>query len=392
VNRHLTNKELAVYIARTAGERSRSGIAGHLSGCDRCRSRHEKILAATAPRYSSLRASDAAKIRIMRSRDKLAEDETALAPKGLRSILALHPRAVLAASLAVVTIFVVTAALLFLPPAVEKRPFLTAAQADSGVIVNGHPAGDRDRIFEQSSIRVPDKTMARMEYGPGFSITLIGPAVLSIDRLMPPGPSTPVELECTLTQGILVSANKESTKKTVSYVYNTPGARVEPMGTEFLLQSAGDSTLVLMKTGSVSVKPARSAESVSVSAGSRCVVSEKAEISKAMPEDLKIFSSMEQLRDGAFEGQLMKPEPLEKEKKLKQSIREGRPADRKKIRDDIVQGPQLESPGDRDKSSRRDKIENPARPGMREQERINKNKKQIREAQKATRQKRRASR
>ncbi len=395
MKRHITNRELARYIAGAMSNRKRTSVAEHLTQCDRCRARHEKMLAVIAPRYFSLRASDAAKVRVMRSRDKLAEGEDAYAPGGIRSILSLHPRAFIAASLALVTAVAVTAALLLRPPAGEARLHLAAVIADAGVTINDHPVRDRDKVFEQSAIILPDKTTMRLEYGRGFSITLIGPAIFSIDRLMSRGPSEPVVVECTLAQGLLVSAS-DGTGKKVAYTYNTPDARVEPVGTEFLLQSAGGTTLVVMKTGSVRVKPERSAESVAVSSGNRCMVAEKTEISKADPEDLKIFGSMEQLRAGAFGHRLLKPEPLGKDTELEHKRFKGRLIDHKQIHGNSKRKLQLETPDNRDKergkSLRRDKIISPVKPGMREKDRINKNKKLIRNAQKAIRQKRRTSR
>ena len=123
---HVTNKELGRYIAGTAKERQHGRIAEHLAACGRCRARHDKMTAAIAPRYSMLRASDAARVRVLRSRDRLAEDETASAPAGIRSLLSLHPRAALAGSLALAATVVTAAVLLFRPPAEEARPHLAA--------------------------------------------------------------------------------------------------------------------------------------------------------------------------------------------------------------------------------------------------------------------------
>ena len=389
VKSHITNKELGRYIAGTVKERQRGRIAEHLSECGQCRSRHGKMLAAIAPRYNMLRASDAAKVRVLRSRDRLAEDEAAYTPAGIRSLLSLHPRAVLAGSLALVAACVTAAVLLFRPPVEEVRPHLAAVRVDDGVTINDRRLAERTRVFEGSTITLPDRTSARLEYGRGFSITLIGPALFTVDRLMSRRDSEPVELECSLRQGILVSASDGAGRK-VAYAYATPGARIEPTGTEFLLQSAGGATLVVMKTGSVSVKPVTSAESVPVAAGSRCLVKDRVDVSKASPDDMKIFSSMDQLRDGAFKRQLLKPEPLETEKNPKQTLRTLRPKDRDKAGGSTMGRSPQDIPGDPSRTSRRDAITGTAKPATRDQERINKNKKLIREARQAIRQKRRA--
>ncbi len=387
VKSHISHKALARYIAGTVKERHRGRIAEHLAECGRCRSRHGKMIAAIAPRYSMLRASEAAKVRVLRSRDRLAEDETARTPSGLRSLLPQHPRAVLAGSLALAAAVVAAAVLLFRPPVEEVRPYLAAANVDGGVVINDRPLIDRERVFEGSAITLPEKTSARLEYGRGFSITLIGPALFTVDRLMSRGDSEPVELECSLRQGILVSDSGGT--RTVAYAYNTPGARIEPTGTEFLLQSAGGATLVVMKTGSVTVKHGASAERVTVAAGSRCMVKEKADVSKASPEDLKIFDSMDNLRDGAFERQILKPEPLVKDNNLKQPLRTPRPVVRERTGDNAMGRIQPDAPSDGNRTARRDTVTGPSKTGSREQERINKNKKLLREARQAIRQKRR---
>ena len=374
-------------MAGTLGDRAQESIAGHLADCGHCRARRDTMLAATAPRYRTLRASDAAKIRVMRSWDRLAEDESAYAPRGIRSLIALHPRNVIAASLAIAAAIVATATLLFRAPTVQERPFLTAVRADEGIMVNGHAAAKGTRIFDSSDISLPDRAMMRLEYGSGFAITLFGPADFSINSLGSEGQSGHTDLEGTLSRGILVSAS--SGQSSIAYAYNTPNARIEPSGTEFLLQSAGGSTLVLMKTGSVSVKYAQAAERVTVTAGERCEVSDKTRIIKAAPQDLKIFGSLEQLRIGEFTPQLLKPD---KEMPLR-GLQNRRDRD---TRNTIRQEPPREKPGisgtDREKAVRRNANEAPVKPGLGERERINKNRQTIRETRRAIRQQRRSAR
>ena len=113
-------------------------------------------------------------------------------------------------------------------------------------------------------------------------------------------------------------------------------------------------------------------------------------VSRAAPEDLKIFSSMEQLRDGAFEGRLLKPDPLEKDSIPKRKLRALRPEGGEKTGGIIMGRSKPEVPGDGTRTVRRDSITGPAKQGTREQERISKNKQLLREARQAIRQKRRA--
>ncbi len=387
MQRHISNKDLAALLAGTASDRSRSRSAGHLAQCGRCRARHDKLLAAMAPRYRDLRASDHARIRVMRSWEELSRHESSPAPSRIRSFLALHPRTAIAASLALAASIAVISVLLIQAPEEKPRPYLSAVQADSGVTIDGRYHGEKARLYGGSTVNLPDKTMARLIHGRNFSITLIGPAAFSIKRFSSGASSNRMDLECALVHGILISSGTGS----ISYAYTTPGARVEPVGTEFLLQSAGGKTLVIMKSGSVRVKPIQSVESVTVPAGSKCMVEKKAEIRKVDPEDLKIFKSPDQLRAGAFKRLLLNPRPMDREI----NFHGGPTTSPGKHRNDNNQGSLAVPEGtttERGNVFRRGPIDNPAKPGLREQGRINKQKRLIRETRKVIRQQRRTSR
>ncbi|MBP7738721.1 MAG: hypothetical protein KA369_22290 [Spirochaetes bacterium] len=387
MTRHISNRDLAALIAGTAGDRSRSRVSKHLEECVQCRARHDRILAAIAPRYRDLRASDAAWIRVIRSWEKLAREGSSPAPSRLRSFLAFHPRSVIAASLALAASVAVISVLLIRTPTEPPRPYLSAVQLDRGVTIDGKSPGELPRVYGGSAVSLPDKTMARLVHGRNFSITLIGPGAFSIRRFASGTSSNRMDIECALDQGMLISSSTGG----ISYSYTTPGARVEPVGTEFLLQSAGGKTLVVMKSGSVRVKPVQSAETVTVTAGNKCMVAEKAEIRKAEIEDLKIFGNIDQLRAGAFKQRLLNSKPIDREVKF----HGGPAADSGKSRSDNNQGT-LTAPDGENKNQRnmirRDSIDNPAKPGLKEQGRINKQKKVIRETRKAIRQQRRALR
>lgn len=385
--RHITNSELAGYMARLSGDREQNRIAEHLSRCGRCRARHDAIAAAMAPRYRSLRANDAVKARVMRSRNSIASEEIPHPTGGVLSMIALHPRAALAASIAAAAAIVAAVSLLIRTPADETRPHLLAARADAGVTVNAVPAGDRPVIFEKSRIVLPEHTVMRLEYGPAFSITLIGPADFFIDRLKSSGTDRPADLGCTLSQGILISAHGGAGKALV-YAYDTPGARIEPSGTEFLLQASGDATLVLVNSGAVRVKHRRSGEATAVPAGSRCAVSEKTEISKAAPEDLSMFGNIEKIRAGDFSQRLLKPVFRAKE------LTHTPPLDQGRAPAGIGQGAGHDDSGKVNNGRRKPRqpatIINPARPDLRERDGIKKT--IIRDTKRTLRQKRRASR
>jgi len=207
----------------------------------------------------------------------------------------------LAAAVAVALVY-------FLAPfATKPAPALVAESADPGVTVDGRPADRGTRVTESSALVLPDGAMTRLAYGRGFTMTLVGPCALTIDRLASRGTSGGTVMECTLEQGMLVSTNEGGS---LVYAYSTPGARVEPTGTEFLLQASGDSTLVIMKSGRAAVRSLRSGENGIVPAGSRCTVYGRVRIVPASPEDLKMVDDREGLRSGAFKRGLLPVLPL----------------------------------------------------------------------------------
>ncbi len=297
--KHITHKQLAGLIASTLSARSAGNAARHLEECSQCRALHERVVSATRPRYGSLAPGPEVKARIMRSWQDM-QGESKRGP-GLWAFMAGHPRALIAGSLAAIAAAITALLILTQPPAGIEPPSLTAALVEGSVIINGAPARLNYRARPGSALTLDDQAMVRLAHGPALSITLFGRGSFTIDRMRISGAPERLELECTLQEGILISR----TESTVSYTYNTPGARVEPRGTEFLLQASGMKTLVIMKQGSVTVKPADTVKAVDVSAGTRCVVDRTARIEPASPKDLEVFGSMERLRTGNFAPQLL---------------------------------------------------------------------------------------
>jgi hypothetical protein len=327
---HISNRSMAAYLAEAMDASTRERIGWHIAGCDRCRALHDNMASAISPRYRSLQPGSAVRARVMRTREELERGDGKPAPAGL--LHALNPRLLGAAALGLAAAIVVALAIFLSPPA-ETGPALVAVSVDPGVTVDGRPALRGARVYESGALVLPDNTMARFDCGHGFSMTLIGPCVMTIDRLSSRGPSGGAVMECSLEQGILVSASDGSGE--LSYSYNTPGARVEPAGTEFLLQASGERTLVVMNSGRVRVMPVRSGDTTVVPAGSRCLLDEKVGISPASVDDLKMVKDHEGLRAGSFARSLLPVLPLKgggrgerplKDKKKRGHFQSRRPA------------------------------------------------------------------
>ncbi len=214
MTRHISNKDLAARLAGTDTERSRSRVAEHMAQCDQCRARHDRMRAAMTSRYGALQASAAAKIRVMSSWEEMSRNESSPAPSRIRSFSVLHPRTAIAASLALAASIVLISVLLIRTPVDRPQPHLSAVQIDRGVTIDGRYPGEKARLYGGSVISLPEKTMVRLIHDRNYSITLIGPAVLSIKHFTPENAARPKDIECVLDHGILISTSTGS----ISYV------------------------------------------------------------------------------------------------------------------------------------------------------------------------------
>jgi hypothetical protein len=307
MKKHISNRNLAAYIAETMEGPARERIGGHIAGCGECCARLEKIKHAISPRYGSLRPGAAVRDRVMRTRDEM--ESGGMHQAGAGRIFRLKPRILVPAALGLAAAVALALVYFIAPPAPrpDTRPALVAEETGDGATIGEGPLLKGARVRESSVIVVPDNAAARLAYGEGFSLTLTGPSVMRIDRLSARDDAGGVRLECSLEQGLLVSRAEGGD---VSYSYTTPGAGVQPRGTEFLLQSSGEDTLVLMKSGAVRVRSTRTGEMAEVHAGSRCEVMERIRVSKATADEIKIIGRPEAMRAGARGLRLLPVLPL----------------------------------------------------------------------------------
>ena len=304
MHKHITNNQLAGFLSETLTPGKRERVLSHLELCADCRKRRDMLFAAISPRYGSVRVDAAIKSRVMRSLSEAVERDAMQGPAGIRGLLVRHPRIALAGSLAVIAAAIVLGFFLARVPYKTVRIALSARQADEGITINNKAPILHEGIYDASTVRVPHKAMARLTYGDSVSIILIGPCVFSIDRFILDEGTNKIRLDCTLPEGLIISAIEERARE-MQYTYKTPAARIDPLGTEFLLQAAGDSTLIVMKRGTVRVKPALSHEQVTVSAGNRCLITKQASISPAVPDDMKMFDDPNKLKSGVYAPRLL---------------------------------------------------------------------------------------
>lgn len=300
MNKHLTNKDLAAYLAETMKPLRRERFEGHIRSCAECRKKQERLAAAIAPRYQHVRLNDSLQERIVRSWREMRSGETPSGTKGFLDHIRRYPRAVLASSAAAVIIVIGT---ILYWPAGPRRIAMTAGVADMGITLNEKPLVPGMKIYDGGWIRVPDKAVTRIVHGSIASITLVNGSDLSIDSFVREKAGR-IVLKNSLHDGLLLSSI-HGNGETISYEYITPNARIESLGTEFLLQTTRGMSLVIMKKDSVRVTPRRSRESIVVHAGEKCIISDSARIIPATSEELAIFENIDALRKGTYDHLLL---------------------------------------------------------------------------------------
>ena len=218
----------------------------------------------------------------------------------------MHPRASLATASGFV-IAVVAVALLVTPTFRNAgRPHLLASVVEGEASFNGSPIRAGENISGTGTINVPARSMLLLSRGEEMTIELADGAVFTIDRL--DHGSDRLEIAGTLAGGTLVSRVREGTTS-IRYRYDTPGARIEPLGTEFLLQASGETTLLVMKSGSVRVTSLLSSREAVLSAGTRGTVNETIELSPAGLDDIRMIDDSRGRREGRFSTRLLAAVP-----------------------------------------------------------------------------------
>lgn len=305
---HVTNKEMASYIAGTLRPRVRERIESHIRGCGPCRVRHDALLAATAPRYRSLEAGDEVRERIMRSWREIANRDAARAGSGLRYLLVRRPGLAAASVFAAAAIILAIVTILVRGPENRRDASMIVGSAGQGVSIDGRTARPGDPVREGGAITLADGAAARIIYDDLLRIDLSGKGDLAVREFRLDAESG-INFGITLRDGMLVSS-VHAGGRAVSYEYLTPNARVTPLGTEFLLQAAGGATLVILREGGVRVTSTRTGKSTDLTAGGKCIIGDSIRIMKATAEDMSIFDDPEGLRAGKY-ARLLLPRVLE---------------------------------------------------------------------------------
>lgn len=295
MNIHVTNKELASYIAGILPARTRNRIESHIHECGPCRARYEQLLSAIAPRYQGFEVSDHLWERIMRS---WRDIRNGAQPDAHRFLPARRPGLVAASVFAVAAIVLVIAGFLLLGPDEPRASSLVVDMTEREVLVDGKAARKGDPVRKGTVVNLVSGSAARLIFNTSIRIDIAGKADMVVDKFTA-DTAYGVNMAISLREGTLVSSIQGG-EAPVVYEYVTPAARIAPLGTEFLLQASGGATLVIVKEGGILVTSTRTGEQFRVSAGGKCIISDTTLSMEASGQDLGIFSDVAGLRAGAY--------------------------------------------------------------------------------------------
>lgn len=244
---HVDDRTLAAYIGGLLSGADRQ-VASHILACPRCRRRHDEMRSWLAPRYrDAIEPTPALYQRIRAAHRRIVAE--AAPPKPRRSM---KPVAV-AAAMAVAAAVMIVYAVLIREPAPRHTPVAFTASAITGdVRTDGRPLRAGMRLGEGTVIALgPRGATARIAADESIVLRLYADSRLRIDEARAAAADASIRLRFTLTAGSLASRIAEDRR--VSYRYLTPHARIDSIGTEFLLSVTAAETSVRMIAGSVTI-------------------------------------------------------------------------------------------------------------------------------------------
>ena len=310
MHNHVTNKQLASYLAGTMLTDDRGRFDDHLHECPACNGKFEKIQIAIAPRFQAVELREVLIERILDSWDAIKAEAGAAGHGGIMTLPRRYPWTFAGSALAaaVAIAILVTAFLLF--PQKPRGECLSLSRIEGEITLNGAPAGTVKNVYSGSRITISEKAIARLQYYKTINIDLVNKSDFSIDAFAA-NKAGRIRMLSTLRDGIVVSSIHDKDMN-ITYEYQTPNARIESMGTEFLLQADGGITLVIMKNDAIRATHTQSGKSMMLRAGSKCIISDSFDVRPATAEDMRIFDSLEMLLNGAYAHLLLpsiRPDP-----------------------------------------------------------------------------------
>lgn len=291
MKRHPHKRDILDAALKISDESRMSSIQAHLPRCRPCRERYEIIT--TLLSSSDNRAVAPTDKPYQRLIDSLREIE-----KGEKQILTepkqhtrrlLKPAIAIAAS-ALVIIIAALAIRYSETYAPESLP-ITFEKHRGTVYIDNTTAYPRSVIGEGSILRTEDEAIAAVSYHDLIKIMLAGNSTLKIKKAEYHGGKDTFRLAFDLRQGTLYSSFSHRGVK-IDYSFQTPKARIQAIGTEFLLQTSEDKTILIVTRGIVYIKSTVSGEEVKSTEGKKYIITSSIQEREADAEAMKMIQSL----------------------------------------------------------------------------------------------------
>ncbi|HNR90496.1 MAG TPA: hypothetical protein PKM65_19325 [Spirochaetota bacterium] len=285
---HIRDAELLDLIDGAIPAARSRAMRTHAADCPRCHARlaaAETLLAASD--NAALAPSDAVLRRVRASYRRRAG-----APRRLDRVrdFARERRSLaIASALAAALILLATTTLMVRQGENGGQVTMDISYIEGDVYINNAEADLTSKIKPNSRIRVGKDSLIEFSNTSAYIIKAIDDSVLVFERAKTPGVRGRRAYTIRLIRGTILSQMRKNTLG-LEYSYSTPEAYLRPLEGEFILQSAGDRTVVIMKSGSMRIKSLSSDERVTAEPNKKYTITKSIDRGDAEDDDLDDFN------------------------------------------------------------------------------------------------------
>lgn len=291
MKRHPEKRDILNAALKISDESRRSAVQTHLSQCRPCRERYELVTALlSSSDNSAVAPSDKPYQLIIGSLREIEKGEKHIPTEPIQHINRLLKPAIAIAASALVIIIAALAIRYSETNAPESLP-IAFEKLRGTVYINNTTARPRSVIGESTILRTEDKAIAAVTYHDLIKIMLSDNTTLKIKKAEYHRGKNVFRLAFDLSQGTLYSSFSHRGVK-IDYSFETPEARIQAIGTEFLLHASEDKTILIVTRGSVYIKSTVSGEEIKSIEGKKYIITSSIEEGKTDAEAIRMIQSL----------------------------------------------------------------------------------------------------
>jgi hypothetical protein len=313
MKRHPHKRDIFDTALKISDEPRRSAVQAHLSRCRPCRERYDLITALLSSSDNrAIAPSEKLYLRIIGSLNEIEKVEKSVPDEQISPASRLLKTAVVIAASALVIITAVLAIRYSETYSPESLP-IAFEKIRGTVHINNDIAHPISVIGEGSMLRTDNRAIAAIAYRDFIKIVLSGNTTLKIKKAEYNEEKEVFRLAFDLTEGTVYSSFSHRGVK-IDYSFNTPKAIIHAIGTEFLLSTSGNKTILILTRGSVYIKSTVSGEEVKSTEGNEYIITSSIEERKIDAEGMKAIQSIKDY--------MKMKKSLKKIKSIKRSVSE----------------------------------------------------------------------